>query len=174
VELGLEVREVGSHSVAQVRGEIDVYTAPKLRERLIELVSEGSYHIVVFDAPGGEPRDSSPLPERTVRSIIQSIGLSAPSTDEYIKRVVALPGERVEGLAGKVLVDGRELVEPYLPADVATRDFPAVIVPPETLWVMGDNRGNSSDSRIFGPVPRSMVVGRAFTRVWPLDHASFL
>jgi anti-sigma B factor antagonist len=47
VELGLEVREVGSHSVAQVRGEIDVYTAPKLRERLIELVSEGSYHIVV-------------------------------------------------------------------------------------------------------------------------------
>ena len=130
--------------------------------------------IVVFDAPGGEPRDSSPLPERTVRSIIQSIGLSAPSTDEYIKRVVALPGERVEGLAGKVLVDGRELVEPYLPANVATRDFPAVIVPPETLWVMGDNRGNSSDSRVFGPVPRSTVVGRAFTRVWPLGHASFL
>lgn len=47
VELGLEVREVGSRSVVQVRGEIDVYTAPKLRERLIELVSEGSHHIVV-------------------------------------------------------------------------------------------------------------------------------
>jgi len=42
------------------------------------------------------------------------------------------------------------------------------------LWVMGDNRGNSSDSRVFGPVPRSTVVGRAFTRVWPLGHASFL
>jgi signal peptidase I len=130
--------------------------------------------IVVFDAPGGEPRDSSPLPERMVRSIIQSIGLSAPSTDEYIKRVVALPGERVEGLAGKVLVDGRELVEPYLEESIVTRDFPAVIVPPETLWVMGDNRDNSSDSRIFGPVPRSTVVGRAFARVWPLNHTSFL
>jgi signal peptidase I len=130
--------------------------------------------IVVFDAPGGGPKDASPLPERAVRSVIQSIGLSAPSTDEYIKRVVGLPGERVEGLGGKVLVDGRQLIEPYLPAGVATGDFAAVIVPPHTLWVMGDNRGNSADSRVFGPIPQSTVVGRAFTRVWPLSHASFL
>jgi signal peptidase I len=130
--------------------------------------------IVVFDAPGGGPKDDSPLPERAVRSVIQSIGLSAPSTDEYIKRVVALPGERVEGHGGKVLVDGRDLIEPYLPAGVATSDFSAVIVPPDTLWVMGDNRGNSADSRVFGPIPQSTVVGRAFTRVWPLSHASFL
>jgi signal peptidase I len=130
--------------------------------------------IVVFDAPGGGPKDSSPLPERAVRSVIQSIGLSAPSTDEYIKRVVALPGERVEGLGGKVLVDGRQLIEPYLPTGVSTGDFAAVIVPPKTLWVMGDNRGNSADSRVFGPIPQSTVVGRAFTRVWPLGHASFL
>jgi signal peptidase I len=130
--------------------------------------------IVVFDAPGGGPKDSSPLPARVVRSVIQSIGLSAPSTDEYIKRVVALPGERVEGRGGKVLVEGRELVEPYLPKGTVTNDFPAVVVPPGTLWVMGDNRGNSADSRIFGPVPRSTVVGRAFARVWPLNHTSFL
>ena len=112
--------------------------------------------IVVFDAPtGGEPKDKDdgPLPDRVVRSIIQSIGLAAPSTDEYIKRVVALPGERVEAHGGKVLVDGRELVEPYLPAGTTTSDFTAVVVPPETVWVMGDNRGNSADSRIFGPVP---------------------
>jgi len=57
---------------------------------------------------------------------------------------------------------------------VGTTDFAAVIVPPHTLWVMGDNRGNSADSRVFGPVPRSTVVGRAFSRVWPLDHTSFL
>jgi signal peptidase I len=130
--------------------------------------------IVVFDAPGGQPKDTSPWPERALRSVIQSIGLSAPSTDEYIKRVVALPGERVEGRGGKVLVEGRELIEPYLPAGVTTTDFPAVVVPPATLWVMGDNRGNSADSRIFGPVPRSTVVGRAFARVWPLNHTSFL
>jgi signal peptidase I len=130
--------------------------------------------IVVFDAPTGEPKDDSPLPARVVRSVVQSIGLAAPSTDEYIKRVVALPGERVEAHGGKVLVDGRELVEPYLPAGTATSDFTAVVVPPETLWVMGDNRGNSADSRIFGPVPQSTVVGRAFARVWPIGHTSFL
>ena len=130
--------------------------------------------IVVFDAPGGEAEDASSLPERAFRSVIQSIGLSPPSTDEYIKRVVALPGERVEGHDGKVLVDGRELVEPYLRPGVATGDFAAVVVPPETVFVMGDNRANSSDSRIFGPVPRSTVVGRAFARVWPLSTTSFL
>jgi len=130
--------------------------------------------IVVFDAPGGLPRSSSPLPQRALRGLVQSIGLSAPSTDEYIKRVVALPGERVEGHAGKVLVDGRELVEPYLSDEVVTTDFPAVVVPPGDLWVMGDNRTNSADSRVFGPVPRSTVVGRAFVRVWPLGHAAFL
>jgi len=130
--------------------------------------------IVVFDAPGGLPKESSPLPERAVRGLIQSIGLSAPSTDEYIKRVVALPGERVESHGGKVMVDGRELVEPYLPDGVVTSEFSAVVVPPGDLWVMGDNRTNSADSRVFGPVPRSTVVGRAFVRVWPLGHAAFL
>jgi signal peptidase I len=48
------------------------------------------------------------------------------------------------------------------------------VVPPGKLWVMGDNRGNSADSRVFGPIPRSTVVGRAFARVWPLNHTSFL
>jgi signal peptidase I len=155
---------------------------PQLQINDRVVVSKVAYHlhdphrgdIVVFDAPGGGPKDSSPLPERVVRDIVQSIGLSAPSTDEYIKRVVAVAGERVEAHGGKVFVDGRELVEPYLPAGVVTSDFAAVVVPPGTLWVMGDNRGNSADSRVFGPVPRSTVVGRAFVRVWPLGYASFL
>jgi signal peptidase I len=155
---------------------------PQLQINDRVVVSKVAYHlhdphrgdIVVFDAPGGGPKDSSPLPERVVRDIVQSIGLSAPSTDEYIKRVIAVAGERVEGHDGKVFVDGREVVEPYLPPGVVTGTFSAVVVPPGTLWVMGDNRGNSSDSRVFGPVPRSTVVGRAFVRVWPFAHASFL
>ncbi len=130
--------------------------------------------IVVFDAPGGGGKDHPPLPERALRGLAESVGVLAPSTDEYIKRVVGLPGERVEGHGGKVLVDGRELVEPYLPAGTTTADFTAVVVPPDTLFVMGDNRGNSADSRIFGPVPESTVVGRAFARVWPIGHTSFL
>ena len=130
--------------------------------------------IVVFDDPDDEQEDTSALPERAFRTVLQSVGLSQRSTDEFIKRVVALPGERVEGQGGKVLVDGRELVEPYLPPGVTMGDFPSVVVPPETVWVMGDNRSNSRDSRFFGPVPRSTVLGRAFARVWPLNHTSFL
>ncbi len=130
--------------------------------------------IVVFDAPGGSPETDDPLVERALRGLAQSIGVMAPSTDEYIKRVVALPGERVEGRGGKVLVDGLELIEPYLPQGTATGDFPAVVVPPRTVFVLGDNRANSADSRVFGPVPRSTVVGRAILRVWPLSHTSFL
>ena len=130
--------------------------------------------IVVFDAPGGSPGTDDPLVERALRGLAQSIGVMAPSTDEYIKRVVALPGERVEGRGGKVLVDGLELIEPYLPRGTATGDFPAVVVPPRTVFVLGDNRANSADSRVFGPVPRSTVVGRAIVRVWPLGNTSFL
>ncbi len=130
--------------------------------------------IVVFDAPGEQVPDTSPLPARLLRGLVQSIGLAAPSTDEYIKRVVALPGERVEGHDGKLLIDGRELVEPYLPPGEPTSEFAAVVVPPGTVWVMGDNRDNSADSRVFGPIPESTVVGRAFVRVWPPGQASFL
>jgi len=130
--------------------------------------------IVVFDAPGEKVPDASALPVRVVRGIVQSIGLAAPSTDEYIKRVIALPGERVEGHDGRILVDGRRLTEPYLPEGVVTSEFAAVVVPPGDLWVMGDNRTNSADSRVFGPIGESTVVGRAFVRLWPFDHVSFL
>jgi signal peptidase I len=156
---------------------------PQLRVNDRVVVSKLAYRlhdprrgdIVVFDAPGGGgDDDGAPLPTRVLRSIAQSLGLAAPSTDEYIKRVVALPGERVEANGGKVLVEGLELVEPYLPAGTATADFPAVVVPPGTVFVLGDNRGNSADSRIFGPVPESTVVGRAIARVWPPAQASFL
>jgi len=159
---------------------------PQLRVNDRIVVSKVSYKlhdprrgdIVVFDAPVGESGDDSPddppLPAKVMRTIVQSIGLAPPSTDEYVKRVVALPGERVEGHDGKVLVDGRELVEPYLRDGTATSDFPAIVVPPRTVFVLGDNRANSADSRIFGPVPESTVVGRAFARVWPIGQASFL
>lgn len=130
--------------------------------------------IVVFDAPGEAPSDTSALPVRLLRDVVQSIGLAAPSTDEYIKRVIALPGERVEAHDGKLMVDGRSVTEPYLPRGVVTSEFAAVVVPPHTLWVMGDNRTNSADSRVFGPIPQSTVVGRAFVRLWPFDAVSFL
>jgi len=131
--------------------------------------------IVVFDAPNQvEEKDDSPLPKKVVKGILESVGLSTPSTEEYIKRVIGLPGEKVEGHDGRVYVDGRELVEPYLPQGPTTRDFAPITLGAGQLWVMGDNRENSSDSRVFGAIEESTIVGRAFVKVWPLTDGSFL
>ena len=93
---------------------------------------------------------------------------------DLIKRVVGLPGETVEGREGTVFVDGRPLREPYLERGVVTGDFPARHIPDGYIWVMGDNRGNSSDSRVFGAVAESSIVGRAFIRVWPITALGLL
>jgi len=130
--------------------------------------------IIVFDAPNPAPEPDRSFPTRVVRGIFQSIGVSAPSTKEFIKRVIALPGERVEGHDGHVYIDGRLLVEPYLPPNITTDDFEGVTIRPGQLWVMGDNRGNSSDSRVFKAIKRDTVVGRALVRVWPPRRAAFL
>jgi signal peptidase I len=89
--------------------------------------------------------------------------------------VVAVPGETVEAHGGRVYVDGAPLTEPYVePACRGTSDFPQATVPPGKLWVMGDNRCNSSDSRVFGPIDEKLVVGRAFVLAWPIGRLSWL
>lgn len=135
--------------------------------------------IVVFDCPATACTGRSRSDGRSgvggfVRKVAEGVGVVQPSAEEFIKRVVALPGETVEGRGGAVHVNGQRLREPYLAPDAVTGDFPAVEVPPDHLWVMGDNRQNSSDSRVFGPIERSSVVGRTIVRIWPLGKASFL
>jgi signal peptidase I len=73
-----------------------------------------------------------------------------------------------------VFVDGRRLVEPYLPDGTYTSDFGPVTVEADRLWVMGDNRGNSADSRVFGQIEQDTIVGRAILRVWPPTRIAFL
>jgi signal peptidase I len=87
-----------------------------------------------------------------------------------IKRVIGLPGERVTVANGRVFVDGEQLEEPYLEQSTqgGGRSW---LVPPLHVFVMGDNRGASRDSRSFGPVPLSTVVGRALFRYWPFGTA---
>ncbi|MEY2457342.1 MAG: signal peptidase [Acidimicrobiaceae bacterium] len=94
---------------------------------------------------------------------------------DLIKRVIALPGETVEVRAGKVFVQGVEIVEPYLKANESTpQDFKCIKVPANDVFVMGDNRNNSMASNRFGPIKESSIVGRAFVRVWPLGSFSGL
>jgi signal peptidase I len=93
---------------------------------------------------------------------------------DLIKRVIALPGETVEGKSGHVVINGRVLNEPYLDEGITTSDFGPVKVPPGQVWVMGDNRPDSQDSRFFGAIPQSLIVGRAFVIIWPLSHLGWL
>ncbi len=135
--------------------------------------------IVVFDCPplAGCPDDEDAgagVVVRGLHGLLEAVGLRQPSTEEYIKRVIALPGERVEGRDGSVYVDGRRLVEPYLPGTATVADFEPVTVPAGELWVMGDNRSNSADSRTFGTIGDDTVVGRATHRVWPPTRTAFL
>ncbi len=101
----------------------------------------------------------------------------SPQTDgeikDLIKRVVALPGETIEAREGRVLIDGQPLEESYLGPGITTGPLEPQTIPPDHYFVMGDNRGNSKDSRFFGPIPESLIVGRAFVKVWPITHFRF-
>ncbi len=83
-----------------------------------------------------------------------------------IKRVIGLPGERVTVADGRVYIDGVPLDEPYLsqPTLGTSRTW---LIPPLTVFVMGDNRSASRDSRVFGPVPLDQIIGRVLFRYWP-------
>ena len=98
-----------------------------------------------------------------------------PTIKDLIKRVIGLPGDRIEGRDGLVYINGQLLKEPYLPPGTVTSNLPMRTVPPGEYFVMGDNRGNSNDSRFgLGPIPAHLIVGRAFVRVWPLSGLGLL
>lgn len=99
------------------------------------------------------------------------------SDEPYIKRVIGLPGDVIGFEDGYVLLNGSRLTEPYQ-AEAETfctgASYCQVVVPRGTVYVLGDNRTNSADSRFFGPVSLDAVVGKAWLANWPLDHFGFI
>ena len=102
------------------------------------------------------------------------------NSQDFVKRVIALPGERLKITDGRVYINGRLLEEPYLPKNdpwVTSANWPTdagdtngAVIPPGHYFVMGDNRNHSSDSRVFGPISLDQIESRAWIRLLPLDH----
>ena len=134
---------------------------PTLHEDDRVLVNKLSYDLhdvhrgdlVVFERPEGE---------------------SAGQIKDLIKRVVGLPGERIEARDGHVYINGDLLEEPYLDGGTETTNLDPQTVPEGHVFVMGDNRGDSMDSRVFHAIDEDLIVGRAFVRVWPLPDLALL
>jgi signal peptidase I len=131
----------------------------------------GHGQVAVFLRPTAEKAPPAQGPLSWVRrAVAQGLGGTPPGNEDLIKRIVGLPGDVLEGRGGRLWRNGRPVVEPYLPTNTYTSDFGPVRVKPDHYWMMGDNREDSADSRYFGQVPRSALVGRAIVKVWPVPH----
>ena len=125
------------------------------------LVDKLSYHlhgvhrgdIVVFGKPPGEN--------------------AGPEVKDLVKRVIGLPGDTVSSAAGQVDINGTPLKEPWLVKGTVTTGIQKQKIPPGKYWVMGDNRSDSQDSRFFGPIPKSLIVGRVVLKIWPITALHF-
>jgi signal peptidase I len=150
--------------------------------------------IIVFDGSGSWDGPSRPASgvDRVVHDVVSVFGFEPAQTD-YIKRVIGLPGDHVSccNAQGLITVNGVPLHESaYLyPGSQPSVIRFSVIVPAGQVWVMGDNRADSDDSRLFhcgtpeaqcnswdrqGTIPESMVIGRAFMIIWPLERVRLL
>ena len=145
--------------------------------------------VVVFKGPdswnaGYQSIRSDNAAIRALETVGAVIGVVPPDENDLVKRVIAVGGQTVGGCSpqGDLLVDGQPLEEPYLvgsptaPGNPRNCDFGPVTVPQGNLWVMGDNRGNSSDSRFHmydefqGTVPEDLVIGKVRSIILPLGR----
>jgi signal peptidase I len=181
------VNKLAFHTGSPQRGDIVVFNTAGTR----------------FAASDGSDADYLPCPKSNpvvsgLRAVQRAIGIGTCGQDDFIKRIIAGPGDTIRccSSAGQVVLNGTPLNEPYLfendasafceeseqlvergegyQASVCSASSPPVVVPAGMYWVMGDHRGNSLDSRYNGFVPRDKLVGRAFVRIWPPARLGFL
>jgi signal peptidase I len=176
---------------ASMENTLDINDRIIVNELEPSLIPVAHGDVVVFRDPGGWLPPQEPVRQNVVAGafdwVLSLVGLSASDSNNHlIKRVIGLPGDHVIccNAQGQMSINGVPLVEPYalLPPGVtrvSADDFD-VTVPPDSLWVMGDNRYNSKDSRYNrnqpgnGFVPIKNVVGRALVVSWPINHWAWL
>jgi signal peptidase I len=146
------------------------------------LVNKVVYHlhtprrgdIIVFSDPNPAPTGHRNPAQAFWHWLTEGLGVSTNPEKDFIKRVIGLPGETIEGKDGTVYIDGRPLTERYTRVkDV--RPFGPIRIPADRLFVMGDNRTDSKDSRYgLGFIPYRKVIGRAFVVIWPPSRIGWL
>ena len=97
-----------------------------------------------------------------------------PGSDPFIKRVVAVAGDTVAVHDGYLYLNGKPMTEPFIMQHPILNEFPEFTVPQGYVWAMGDNRNDSGDSRVFGPVSEKAIVGEAFAVYWPFSRVKGL
>lgn len=99
----------------------------------------------------------------------------AGAKDDFVKRIIGLPGETIKVHNGVVYINEKPLDEPYITPDRApVGEFSSFIIPDDHVFVMGDNRNNSQDSRYFGPLPIENIKGEAWWRFWPVNRIGII
>jgi signal peptidase I len=152
------VNRIGTHFGSPSIGDIIVFNAPTVTDRCAN-PTEG-----ISDVPG---------------SSAKPCGVAQPqeSGTAFIKRVVGLPGDRIAIRGGHVFRNGVKEKDSYIaPCNGGGAcDFPGTItIPRDEYFMMGDNRGDSDDSRYWGPIRKSWIIGKAFLTYWPPDRIGFL
>lgn len=160
-----------------------MYPTLKVGDRVI--VSRLSYHlgdpdrgdIVVFQNPDYVDTGRKDPVSRGLRNLLEVVGIGQPKDKYFIKRVIGLPGDRLQVKNDHVWINGKVLPEAWLQPGVRTlwdsgmtyggTEFKLAA---HSYFMMGDNREESRDSRYFGPIARKKMVGRAFVRIWPVGR----
>jgi signal peptidase I len=141
------VDRVSKHFTSFHRGDVVVFKPPK-----------GADSDVQCGDPNKPPDEPCPKPT------------PQKSDTNFIKRIIGLPGDRLKVIRGRAYINGRELKEPYIRPDASCpicNEPREITIPPGHFFMMGDNRGESDDSRDWGPVPKGWIIGKAFFTYWP-------